>query len=185
MTDRTLAGRRRILVVGCSGAGKSTLSRELGAACGLPVVHLDRHYWQPGWVASDDESWRRTLDELLREPAWVMDGSYHITLARRLERADAVVFLDLPRRICMMRILWRLVTWFGRSRADLAPGCPEQWDGEFVRWVWRWKQDVRPWVLAELARPRPEVMQITLRSPRDVAGFLRGVRDRGPGPGGG
>ena len=45
----------RILVIGCPGAGKSTLSRQLGEKLGLPVIHLDRLFWKPGWVESTRE----------------------------------------------------------------------------------------------------------------------------------
>ena len=47
---RDTRGMRRALVIGSGGAGKSTLARELGARAGLPVVHLDRLYWRPGWT---------------------------------------------------------------------------------------------------------------------------------------
>lgn len=46
---------RRIAVIGSSGAGKSTLSRLLGDVTGLPVVHLDKEHWQPGWVEPDQK----------------------------------------------------------------------------------------------------------------------------------
>jgi adenylate kinase family enzyme len=50
---------RRVAVVGSSGAGKSTFARDLGARTGLPVVHLDRPFWRPGWVETPREEWRR------------------------------------------------------------------------------------------------------------------------------
>jgi len=40
----------RVMIIGCAGAGKSTLARKLGAITGLPVIHLDREHWRPGWV---------------------------------------------------------------------------------------------------------------------------------------
>ncbi|MEO9901595.1 isopentenyl transferase family protein [Nisaea sp.] len=40
----------RVLILGCPGAGKSTAARSLAKITGLPVIHLDRHYWEPGWV---------------------------------------------------------------------------------------------------------------------------------------
>ncbi|MCL2195104.1 MAG: hypothetical protein FWB76_04045 [Oscillospiraceae bacterium] len=65
----------RIMVMGSSGAGKSTLARQLGEHLGLPAVHMDTFWWQPGWVS-------RPLDEVyalhaaaIAEPAWVFDGN--------------------------------------------------------------------------------------------------------------
>ena len=43
----------RILVLGPCGAGKSTPAVKLGAKLGLPVIHLDKEYWRPGWVEPD------------------------------------------------------------------------------------------------------------------------------------
>ena len=40
---------KRIAVIGAGGAGKPRLARTLGQALGLPVVHLDAHYYGPGW----------------------------------------------------------------------------------------------------------------------------------------
>ncbi|EBR8158754.1 adenylate kinase, partial [Salmonella enterica subsp. enterica serovar Newport] len=40
---------RRVLIVGCPGAGKSTLAKELANITKLPLIHLDRYYWLPGW----------------------------------------------------------------------------------------------------------------------------------------
>ena len=174
--EAALAGRRRILFVGCSGAGKSTLARQLGAILDLPVIHLDRHYWQPGWIPLDDDAWDRRLGELLAEPAWIMDGNYHRTFPLRMRFADVVVFLDLPRRVCLARVLRRIASGHGRTRDDLGPGCPEKWDGEFLRWVWHWKRDIRPQLLAALARAPAGLPVITLGTTRHISRFLDGAR---------
>ncbi|HVZ02541.1 MAG TPA: hypothetical protein VHA35_23750 [Dongiaceae bacterium] len=133
-----------ILVVGCAGAGKSTLARALGARYGLPVVHLDRHYWRAGWVAPDETAWQAEVARLIQEPAWVMDGNYSRTMPQRLQMADAVVHLDLPRWLCMLRVLRRIALGHGRCRADVAPGCPERLDWAFLKWVWNYPRRTRP-----------------------------------------
>ena len=58
MSDGALGIGRRVLVTGMAGSGKSTFSRSLAAKTGLPVIHLDLHFWKPGWVAPSEPEWR-------------------------------------------------------------------------------------------------------------------------------
>jgi adenylate kinase family enzyme len=175
-----LRDRRRVLVVGASGAGKSTLSVRLGRALDLPVVHLDRHYWRSGWEETPEEEWEGILARLLERPAWVMDGSYDLSLPDRLRRADAVVFLDLAPWRYRLRIFRRVLTTWGRNRPDLAAGCPEKWDLSFVRWVWAWHRDRRPIVLRALEGAPSGVEIVRLRTPREVRDFERRIASGNP-----
>lgn len=164
---------QRILVIGCSGAGKSTLAREMGPRLGLPVIHLDKEYWQPGWVEPEAEDWRARVESLVARDAWVMDGNYSGTLAIRLPRADAVVWLDMPRYIYFPRVLLRVVRGYGRVRPDLPPGCPEQLDLSFLfKWVWTYPTRSRPKTLAMLEGVRGRMPVIVLRTPRQVRAFV-------------
>jgi hypothetical protein len=65
----------RILVIGMAGAGKSMFSRALSARTGLPVIHLDFHYWKPGWVKPSEDEWREKQRGLLAGSAWIADGN--------------------------------------------------------------------------------------------------------------
>ena len=67
---------RRILVLGGCGSGKSTFARRLGDLTGLPVVHLDREYFSPGWVEPERESWVRRLSEIAARERWIIDGNH-------------------------------------------------------------------------------------------------------------
>lgn len=155
---------RRILVIGSGGSGKSSFARRLGTQLALPVIHLDRLYWQPGWVEPPAAQWAKQLDELTRQEAWVLDGNYSKTLAARLQACDAVVFLDRPRLVCLWRVLARGLRYFGRCRPDMAPGCPERLSLDFLLWVWRYPSRSRPKVLALLE---------AYRSGRDVVCLCR------------
>lgn len=71
-----MAVAKRILVLGPSGAGKSTLARRVGDRLGIPVVHLDALYWQPGWVASAAGPFRERIAQAAAGDAWVIEGNY-------------------------------------------------------------------------------------------------------------
>ena len=162
---------RRVLVIGSGGAGKSTLAAEIGAALGLPVLHLDALYWRAGWVPTPEAEWRARVAELVARDAWVMDGNYGGTLDVRLAACDAVVFLDLPRWLCLARVLRRRLRHAGGARPDMAPGCPEQLSWAFVRWIWSYPRRRRPAILRRLAALPPDRRVVVLDSRAAVASF--------------
>ena len=167
---------QRILVIGSSGTGKSTLARQMGPKLGLPVIHLDQEYWQPGWVATEPVAWEARVEHLVARDAWVMDGNYSGSFAIRVPRADAIVWLDLPRRIYFPRAVWRIVQSYGRVRPDLAPGCPEKIDLEFLfKWVWTYPTRSRPRTLSLIESLRGRIPVVVLQTPRQVRAFVDGL----------
>ena len=141
---------QRVLVLGCSGTGKSMLARRLGERTGLPVIHLDQHYWFKGWVALDGPSWRARVAALTAGPAWIMDGNHPQSLRARLDAADTVILLDLPTWHCLLRVLRRQWRYFGRVRPDMAAGCPERFDWAFMRYIWEFRSQRLPGIRAAL-----------------------------------
>jgi adenylate kinase family enzyme len=163
---------KKILVIGCGGAGKSTFAAQLGGVLGLEVIHLDALYWRPGWVEPAKAEWVATVEAALRREAWVMDGNYSGTLERRLAACDAVIFLDLPRRTCLWRVVRRALSYRGRTRPDMAPGCPERLDVSFLVWVWRYGRRSRPRVERLLAEHAAGKTVVRLRSQAEVDRYL-------------
>jgi adenylate kinase family enzyme len=113
---------RRVLVDGMAGSGKSTFSRALSAVTGLAVIHLDVHYWQPGWVEPSDDAWRATQRRLLAGDAWICDGNDLATLELRLERADTVILLETPWWTCAFRALMRGLS---KPIGEMPEGCED------------------------------------------------------------
>ena len=164
---------RRVLVIGIPGAGKSTFSRELAERTGLPVIHLDKEFWQPGWVQMPRAAWRAKVVELAAGERWIMDGNYDSSLDLRLPRADTAVWFDYPTLRCVQRALWRAVRTYGEVRADMGAGCPERFDMEFLRYIWTFNSQQRPRVVAALAQFGRHIDPVVFRRDRDVARFLR------------
>ena len=167
---------RRVLIIGCGGSGKSYLARQLGPQLGLPVFHLDPLFWKPGWVETPQPQWRAIQEQLVRRPRWVIDGNHAPTLDIRLPVADAVIFLDVPRRLCLWRVVKRSLRHRRRDRIDRAAGCRERLNWSFLRWVWTFPRSGRPEVLDALARYAPGVHVVVLRRRREMHRFVQGCR---------
>ena len=111
------------------------------------------------------------LAELLAGERWIMDGNFGGTREMRMQAADTIIFLDLPPRVCLYRILKRTVKYYGRSRPDMTAGCNEKLDLEFILWVWNYKHRSRKRLLAELEAVGDKRV-IILKSRRQVREFL-------------
>ena len=126
---------QRILVIGSPGAGKSTLSHELAARTGLPLFHLDKLFWLPGWVERDRDEGRAELAQVLSGERWIIDGNYGSTMPMRIARADTVVWLDYPTWLCLGRVFKRWWMYRGKARPDMTEDCPENLNLEFLLYV--------------------------------------------------
>lgn len=134
----------RILIIGCGGAGKSTLARQLGEKLNLPVVHLDQIWWAPGnWQHLEREEFDGLVLAEMEKPQWILDGNFNRTLPMRLEKCDAVIYLDISRVTCLLSWVKRVITNWGKARPDMAEGCAERFDPEFVSWIWNFNKNNR------------------------------------------
>ena len=163
---------KRVLVIGSGGAGKSTFARRLGERLQIEVIHLDVAHWRPGWSEPTKVEWREKVEQLVRVEEWVMDGNYSGTLEVRLAACDTVVFLDLPRVVCVWRVLKRLLMYRKGRRPDMAEGCHERFDLKLLAWVWSYPKRARPKVLKLLAEQAGERSVYRLRSRAAVESFL-------------
>lgn len=124
---------KRIIILGNNGSGKSHFARELSGAIGLPLIHLDAHYWGADWTEPSAEEWREKQAALVAGERWIIDGNHCSTLELRYRVADAVVFLDYSRLTCLMGILRR----HGKKRPDMPKGLQDRFDMEFFRFCRR------------------------------------------------
>lgn len=164
---------KRVAIIGSPGSGKSTLARTLGVRLGLPVVHLDAHFWRAGWVETEEAQWRERVQALAHGERWIIDGNYSSTMDIRLPLAETIIFLDFPRWLCLLRAVRRWLTYQGRNRPDMAPGCPERFDLDFLRWIWNYPQRSRPKTVALLRELQAEKRIVWLQSPGALRQFLR------------
>lgn len=130
----------KIMVAGYSGSGKSTLSRKLALKYEVPVLHLDRVQFLPNWQERPLEEKRRIVSDFLaaNPEGWVIDGNYSaLSYEQRAEEADRIVLMLFGRWNCLYRCARRYRTYSGKTRPDMADGCEEKLDREFIRWILR------------------------------------------------
>lgn len=163
----------RVIIIGCGGAGKSTLARQLGEKLDLPVVHLDKLFWRPGWVQVSQEEFDRLHREELAKDRWIMDGNFNRTMEERLARCDTVIYLDFSRFACLRGVLKRVLTTYGTVRPDMGEGCPERIDWEFLQWVWNYNKNKRKRNY-QLLHEQPHIQVVILKNRKEVKRFLSG-----------
>ena len=153
---------RRVVVLGRGAAGKSTFATALSKRTGLPLIELDRVFWQPGLVPMAPDEWVAAQLSLVAEATWILDGDLgpYDVVQPRLAAADAVFIFDFP----LWRCAWRAVR---RSRERM----------DFWRWVIPWRRRSRPALMAAVdADARGAVVRV-LRTPREAARVLASITD--------
>ena len=107
--------RRVAVTASASGSGKTTVGRALAERLGVPFVELDSLVHGPGWTEISDEELRRLVEPIVAGDGWVVDGGYRHKIGDLvLARADTVVWLDLPIRVWLPRLVRRTLGRIGR-----------------------------------------------------------------------
>ncbi len=167
---------RRISVVGSPGSGKTTFGRALASSLGIPFVELDAIAHQPGWKELAPAAFEARVIEATSGDAWVVDGNYEVVRDLVWERADTVIWFDLPRRVVMYRVILRTIRRL-LTREELWNGNREpltnlyRWDPErnIIRWTWvMYPHYVDRYSRAMDDPPRPGLRFIRLASGHDA-----------------
>jgi hypothetical protein len=84
------------------------------------------------------------------------------------------IVIDRPVGLRLWRILRRAVIGLGRTRPDMAEGCPERLSSlpEFVRYIWTTRNSARDKMHKLAAAAPPDCEVVHLSSDGDVDAFL-------------
>lgn len=163
----------RIMVIGCSGGGKSTLAQKLARHFGLAYISIDRDIlWLPGWVQRDRAEQRERIVERIADDRWIMDGTNPSTFDIRVPRSDVVIWVRMPRLLCIWGVVTRWLKFLGRTRPEMAPGCIEKIDWEFLEFIWTFEEKFSPHVIAGLEQHGGNVPVLQLKSRRQMRHLL-------------
>jgi len=148
---------KRVVILGRGASGKSTLARRLGDITGLPVIELDKFFWQRGLIATPREQWVAMQEKLVAGERVIMDGDLgpYDAVEVRLRAADTILFLDFS----LVRCTWRAIRR-SRERAD------------FWRWLLAYQFQSRPILMAAIASHAPNAVLHVFRSPKALGRFV-------------
>lgn len=171
--------------MGSSGAGKSTLARALAKRLAVPFVELDAFMHQPGWQQRPDLEFMNDVDKATSGAGWVVDGNYRrfVVEGPVWQRADTVVWLDLPRRTVMRQVIARTVRravkrevlWNG-NREPLTNFVSLDPDDNIILWSWVKYHEFVQRYLDAMADPRWRAINfVRLRSHAEATGWLESI----------
>jgi adenylate kinase family enzyme len=155
---------KRIVIMGRGASGKSILAMRLGEITRLPVIELDKLFWQPGLVPTPRDQWAVVQEKLVKEEGWIMDGDLgpYDAVDIRLRAADTIIVLDFSLVRCAWRALRR-----SRERAD------------FWRWLLTYRRRSRPQLMEAIATHATSADLHVLRNPGALRRFVAHVARAG------
>lgn len=168
---------KKVAVIGCGGAGKSTFSRKIAEILNIPVYHLDKLYWRPGWVPTPNDEWDYLIKNLVSKEKWIIDGNYGRTLDTRLENADTIIFLNMSKYLCIYRIIKRRLMYNGITRPDMNEGCKEKLDMDFIKWVWGYNKNKKPEILNKLNKFSNQKNVIIFNNSYEADSFINDLKN--------
>ncbi|SDH47161.1 MULTISPECIES: AAA family ATPase [unclassified Leifsonia] len=174
-----LPGRpRRVVVAGVSGSGKTTLAGRIAQLTGGPHTEIDGLRHGPGWEPRPE--FVDDVDAFTAAEAWTTEWQYSAVRDLLAERADLLVWLDLPfARVTLPRVVRR--TLHRRIHRT------ELWNGNHeprLRTIFRDPEHIIRWSISSrntyaervpvAERAHPHLVVVRLRSTREVEHWLAG-----------
>lgn len=168
---------KKIAIIGSPGSGKTTLATKLSNALNLPVHHLDLYQWERDWVKRDRAAFIQDHRALCMQDRWIIDGcGIRATFDERVQHADAIIFLDIPRERCVWRLLKRW--WQTRKtdlRTDVPAGCRDRLSVQFFSYVWTYPGKYRQKIIDILDRVQSQKITLILRSDYEIKTLLQSI----------
>lgn len=171
---------KKIAIVGCAGSGKTTLAFALQKKLQLPLYHLDHYYWLPNWERVPLEQFKAIHDSLCDKDSWIIEGSYVKFFSYRAQKADLIIFTDLPRYQCLWYVLKRSWTYLGQEAIPGNPaGCKQKilsWKFfGFLQWVWTFNKRYRKMILDILDQSKASKKVYVLKNFKEMDDLERKI----------
>ena len=135
---------KKILIIGNGGSGKTYLAKYLSKKYEIPLLHLDKEYWQNGWDKYPVKRFiKRSRNFILTNDSWIIEGTPIPDLEFRVVNADLIIFLDINKFICILRVLIRACKYklFTTKDTSSSPAAKVNWT--LIKWLWNFNKNKR------------------------------------------
>jgi adenylate kinase family enzyme len=137
---KLIQNKKKIALLGCPGSGKTTYAIRLKKILNLPVYHLDRYAWTCGWHEQKRSRVKKIHDSLCRKSSWIIDGNFFPSIRQRIKIADLIIIFNISFYTCLWRIIKRWFFYRNKQRQDLALGCHDQLNYNFLCYAANFKK---------------------------------------------
>lgn len=162
----------KVHIIGSVGSGKTTMARALKTILNIPHIELDNVVWirdSTGDRRRDLEDRDNLLHSYVQKNHWIIEGVHISWVNTSIENADIIIFLDIPYRIRIYRIIRRFILQkLGKESANYKPTLSMFFN--MFRWNRDFEKKSRGTILTQL-QPYREKVHI-LQSSKDVEYFL-------------
>lgn len=176
----TLKSARKIAIIGFAGSGKSTLATQLGNSLGIEVFRMAEIMWGPNWVRLTNSEWKDNINKIIQKDSWIIDGKASrnvrgIVYDIEFPKADLIIFLDLPKSLCLWRIFKRATQYTGKHKPELSFQYPQSFRGFLsqMKRSWRNFDEDRLFNLRKLQKYSEKTL--ILKDSQDIVNFLAKV----------
>lgn len=172
---------KRIVIIGNGGSGKSTLGEKLSKILNIEVTHLDKITFKPGWIRVEESEFRKTLDEIISEENWIVEGwSYHSTLKKRLEASTVIIYLKFNIFFCYRNALLRHIKYSFRQNPYDPPNSPIlKKTNKMVKAMWKVYKVYEPELQQMLEELKERKKIFVFENRKEVNRFLDNVKENG------
>lgn len=159
----------KIAVLGYAGSGKTYLSDYMAKKKKIPVLHLDDIKWNKEWKPIDDSVVLPAVTDFMNNEDWIIDGYYeYLLLEERLESADKIILLQLPRMTCFCRAV-------KRSKTRKAAGYVNDMNSWFIKFLLFGCRDKARRHFYNKTAKRYKYKTVVLKTKRQVEEFIKTV----------
>ena len=139
----------RISIIGGPGSGKTTLSNILSKKYNIPATHIDGIHHLKDWKVRDKSERDKIILDIVSKDKWIIDGTYHDTLKKRLEVSDLIIWLDYSSISMTKGVIKRYLKNPGKEKEEI-PGCKERLNFKFIKYVMKYNKNKRHYIVDSL-----------------------------------